>query len=65
VDYVASSSKYSMRNPLFADYSPNLYPKKDSLDYFKEEYEYGGVIKTNDLEKNMANFFNVTPPPTG
>lgn len=63
MNYNASSSKYSLRNPLFADYSPDLYPTSDSLDRFKEEYEF--KEKPNHLEKNMANFFDVTPPPTG
>ncbi len=62
--YNASSSKYSLRNPLFADYAPNLYATSDSLDRFKEEYD-NDKEKSNGLEKNMANFFDATPPRTG
>lgn len=58
-----------MRNPFYSDYVYTT--ETDSLDQFRQEYENKLFSEKtekkrgNDIEKNMANFYDVTPPPTG
>lgn len=70
IAFTSPSKNGTVRNPFYSDcsyYCQNDI-NTDALDLFQQEYEEknkNDEVKANDIEKNMALFYGVTPPPTG